>query len=180
MSFARLHATTLNPLPDLLDDAILDNIDDVDSRSLDGPRVNLYIAKLVRRQHRDVLSSALRCIKYWAMNRGIYGKPIGYLNGGTWTLLLCKTYLSSNRNEHTVSQLLLDFFNHWSHWEWPKPVLLDQLHDHDGQRIEFEQLVSNVSGLKAQPFFMPAVHMGNSTPGPSSYSSPVAELTVTF
>jgi poly(A) polymerase len=144
MSFARLRATTLDPLPNLLDDALLEGIDDVDMRSLDGPRVNLYIAKLVRRQDRDVLSSALRCIKYWAINRGIYGKPIGYLNGGTWTLLLCKTYLTSGRSEHTTSQLLLDFFNQWSHWKWPKPVLLDPLHDQDGQSIEFEQLVSEV------------------------------------
>ncbi|CAO3670814.1 unnamed protein product [Umbelopsis ramanniana] len=173
ISFARLHATTLDPLPNLLDDAILDNIDDVDMRSLDGPRVNLYVAKLVRRQDRDVLSSALRCIKYWAINRGIYGKPMGYLNGGTWTLLLCKTYLSSHRNEHTVSQLLLDFFNHWSHWEWPKPVLLDQLHDHDGQRIEFEQLPEFQNNL--MPILTPCYPYKSGNPYATQYSKKVLQ-----
>jgi poly(A) polymerase len=142
MSFARIPVSTLNPLPDLLNDALLEGIDEVDMRSLDGPRVNLYIAEIVRLQDKESFSSALRCIKHWAMNRGIYGKPMGYLNGGTWTLLLAKTYLTFRRADYTVHQLLSDFFNQWSHWEWATPVLLDHLHNQDGQRIEFEQLVS--------------------------------------
>ncbi|KAG2175793.1 hypothetical protein INT44_000271, partial [Umbelopsis vinacea] len=173
MSFVRLRATTLDPLPNLLDDALLEGIDDVDMRSLDGPRVNLYIAKLVRRQDREALSSALRCIKYWAINRGIYGKPIGYLNGGTWTLLLCKTYLTSNRMEHTSSQLLFDFFNQWAHWEWPKPVLLDQLHDHDGQPIEFEQLPEFQDDL--MPIITPCYPYKSGNPYATQFSKKVLQ-----
>ncbi|KAH8547655.1 Poly(A) polymerase central domain-containing protein [Umbelopsis sp. PMI_123] len=173
MSFARIPVSTLNPLPDLLNDALLEGIDEVDMRSLDGPRVNLYIAEIVRLQDKESFSSALRCIKHWAMNRGIYGKPMGYLNGGTWTLLLAKTYLTFRRADYTVHQLLSDFFNQWSHWEWATPVLLDHLHNQDGLRIEFEQLPEFQNDL--MPILTPCYPYKSANPYATRFSMKVLQ-----
>lgn len=142
MSFARLKATTLTPMVNLLDDAVLDGIEDVENRSLDGPRVHLYIANAIDPNHKDIFCAALRCIKHWAMCRGIYGKPMGYLNGGTWALLLCKTYLTHRHDDCSLTQLLSEFFDQWSRWRWPNPVILEDPHDEHGRKIEFERLVS--------------------------------------
>ncbi|CAO3679238.1 unnamed protein product [Umbelopsis vinacea] len=116
MSFARLKATTLTPMVNLLDDAVLDGIEDVENRSLDGPRVHLYIANAIDPNHKDIFCAALRCIKHWAMCRGIYGKPMG------------------------LTQLLSEFFDQWSRWRWPNPVILEDPHDEHGRKIEFERL----------------------------------------
>ncbi|GAB5587198.1 polynucleotide adenylyltransferase [Umbelopsis nana] len=143
ISFARLKSNTLTPMVNLLDDTVLDGIDDVDNRSLDGPRVHLYIAEVIHPNEKDAYCAALRCIKHWAIHRGIYGKQMGYLNGGTWTLLLCKTYLTHRRKDYSSTQLLSDFFEQWTYWNWPSPVILGEMHDEHGQKIGFDLLVTH-------------------------------------
>lgn len=140
ISFARIHALSLTPMVNILDDQVLDGIEEVDCRSLDGPRVHHFIESKVAVDDKPVFCAALRCIKHWAMRRGIYGKPMGYLNGGTWALLLCKTYMESVAKCH-VDSLLCAFFNHWAKWSWPKPVLLDKLHDMHGRSTTFNELM---------------------------------------
>lgn len=153
ISFARLISNTLTPMVNLLDDTVLDGIDDVDNRSLDGPRVHLYIAEVIHPNEKDAFCAALRCIKHWAIHRGIYGKPMGYLNGGTWTLLLCKTYLTHRRKDYSSTQLLSDFFEQWTYWNWPSPVILGEMHDEHGHKIGFDMLVSHCGDVSANLIF---------------------------
>ncbi|KAJ2959237.1 hypothetical protein NQZ79_g5268 [Umbelopsis isabellina] len=141
ISFARIHVLSLTPMVNILDDQVLDGIEDVDCRSLDGPRVHQFIESKLAVDDKPAFCAALRCIKHWAMRRGIYGKPMGYLNGGTWALLLCKTYMENHAAGCQINSLLYAFFYQWSKWSWPKPVLLDKLHDLHGSSTTFNELM---------------------------------------
>lgn len=90
-----------------------------------GPRTQQFIMNSVRRQHVPAFQIALQVIKYWASQRCLYGKQIGYLNGSTWTFLLLKTYLLSNLDAPMTAETLISaFFNTWSKWDWRHPVML--------------------------------------------------------
>jgi poly(A) polymerase len=72
--------------------------------------VNQFILKHIYPNDMPAFVLALQCIKHWAKQRGIYNKPMGYLNGGSWTLLLVKTYFlkrsqSTSNNTLEYSQI---------------------------------------------------------------------------
>ncbi|KAJ8654223.1 hypothetical protein O0I10_010171 [Lichtheimia ornata] len=125
ISFANLRANTVPAGINLLDDNLLYDLDPVCVASLDGPRTQQFIMNNVRRQHVSAFQIALQVIKYWANQRCLYGKQIGYLNGSTWTFLLLKTYLLSNLDAPMTAETLISaFFKTWSKWDWRHPVML--------------------------------------------------------
>ncbi|KAI8098531.1 uncharacterized protein BX664DRAFT_318953 [Halteromyces radiatus] len=182
ISFVRLRLATVSPDINLLDDSLLNGLEQTCLLSTDGPRVSQFILKHIYPNDLPTFRLALQCIKYWANQRYIYNKPIGYLNGGSWTLLLLQVYFtkraqfdssspnmtmefppqqqrqspfhyssppssptsilsssslsaSSSSSQETSSiispsrtvsfiSLLESFFEIWSTWPWPAPVIL--------------------------------------------------------
>lgn len=74
--FARLQLKNVPHNQDLSDSALLRNIDDKSVRSLNGSRVTDEILRLV--PNIESFRLALRAVKLWAKNRGIYSNAFGY------------------------------------------------------------------------------------------------------
>lgn len=109
----------------------------------EGPRTQRFIINKIQPRDWDIFRTALRCIKHWAARRCIYGKPMGYLNGSTWTFLLLKTYIQMGKRPQPSRKLLAEFFDMWDNWPWPEPVLLtDYIPDINDRKIEYESLVT--------------------------------------
>lgn len=104
---------------------LLKNLDEKDLRSLNGTRVTDEILTLVPKP--TVFKHALRCIKMWAQQRAIYGNIYGFPGGVAWAMLvarICQLY------PNTVSAVIVEkFFQIYSKWNWPQPVLLKQIED---------------------------------------------------
>eukprot|EP01029_Cantina_marsupialis_P011177 TRINITY_DN2505_c0_g1_i1.p1 TRINITY_DN2505_c0_g1~~TRINITY_DN2505_c0_g1_i1.p1 ORF type:complete len:604 (-),score=71.44 TRINITY_DN2505_c0_g1_i1:386-2197(-) len=61
---------------------------------------------------------ALRCIKYWAKRRGIYGKGVGFLNGISVALMVL--FATQSLIETSVSGITRAFFKLFSSWDYDK------------------------------------------------------------
>lgn len=114
------------PLDLTLDDKnLLRNIDEKDLRALNGTRVTDEILKLVPQP--TVFKHALRAIKMWAQGRAIYGNIMGFPGGVAWAMLvarICQLY------PNAVSATIVGkFFNIFTKWNWPQPVLLKPIED---------------------------------------------------
>ncbi|CAI9100663.1 OLC1v1037809C1 [Oldenlandia corymbosa var. corymbosa] len=113
---------------DISDDSILYNVDDeATGRSLNGCRVADQILQLLP----DVnnFQIALRCLKFWAKQRGIYSNVTGFLGGVNWALLVarvCQLYPNAN-----PSMLVSRFFRVYTQWRWPNPVMLCEIEDNE-------------------------------------------------
>lgn len=110
---------------DILDDAVLRNVDDETQRSINGVRVTDAILTLV--PNIPHFRTVLRAIKFWAKRRAIYSNALGYLGGVAWAILtarVCQLYPNA-----APSTLLTRFFNLYHQWSWSTtsasaPVLL--------------------------------------------------------
>lgn len=104
---------------------LLKNLDERDMRSLNGTRVTDEILQLVPKT--TTFKHALRCIKMWAQERGVYANVFGYPGGVAWAMLvarICQLY------PNAVSAVVIrKFFQIYSQWKWPEPVLLKQIED---------------------------------------------------
>lgn len=104
---------------------LLKNLDERDMRSLNGTRVTDEIMELVPKT--TTFKHALRCIKMWAQQRGVYANVFGYPGGVAWAMLvarICQLY------PNAVSSVIVEkFFQIFSQWKWPEPVLLKQIED---------------------------------------------------
>ncbi|KAK8440595.1 polynucleotide adenylyltransferase [Candidozyma auris] len=104
---------------------LLKNLDDKDLRALNGTRVTDEILTLVPKP--TVFKHALRCIKMWAQQRAVYANVFGFPGGVAWAMLvarICQLY------PNTVSAVIVEkFFQIYSKWNWPQPVLLKQIED---------------------------------------------------
>lgn len=125
-----LICATLNvpqvPLNMKLDDKnLLKNIDEKDMRALNGTRVTDEILQVVPKP--TVFKHALRCIKMWAQQRAVYGNVYGFPGGVAWAMMvarICQLYPNS------VSAVIVEkFFNIYTKWNWPQPVLLKPIED---------------------------------------------------
>nr|AZQ56677.1 poly A polymerase [Suhomyces emberorum] len=109
----------------LNDNNLLRNLDERDLRCLNGTRVTDQILQLVPKP--TVFKHALRCIKLWAQQRGTYGNIFGFPGGVAWAMLvarICQLY------PNAVSAVIVEkFFQIYSQWSWPQPVLLKQIED---------------------------------------------------
>ncbi|VDO11732.1 unnamed protein product [Brugia timori] len=87
--FARLALPRVPEDQQLNDDSILRNLDEKSVRSLNGCRVADEILRLV--PNISNFTYALRAIKLWAKNHGIYSNVLGYLGGVSWAILVART-----------------------------------------------------------------------------------------
>ncbi|KAI8081825.1 Poly(A) polymerase central domain-containing protein [Gilbertella persicaria] len=110
---------------ELADNNILKSLDERCVRSLNGSRVTDDILRLV--PNVGTFRIALRTIKLWAKNRGIYSNVMGFLGGVAWAMLIariCQLYPNA-----CAASIVNRFFAIMSRWKWPQPVLLRPLED---------------------------------------------------
>eukprot|EP00916_Digyalum_oweni_P009156 GHVL01015425.1.p1 GENE.GHVL01015425.1~~GHVL01015425.1.p1 ORF type:complete len:557 (+),score=120.34 GHVL01015425.1:133-1803(+) len=125
--FARLAKDFIDKsLESLDDDDILKNLDEKSVRSVNGCRVADLILKLTPNHHAFRL--ALRYIKHWAKNRGVYSNILGFLGGVAWAILVAKTcQLYPNASANVI---IHRFFKIWGtvwNWSFSKPVTLQDI-----------------------------------------------------
>ncbi|KAI9314234.1 Poly(A) polymerase central domain-containing protein [Dichotomocladium elegans] len=162
ISFVRLRIQSIPQDIDLSNNGLLTGLDDACMASLDGksflfflllllvrPRVHQFILQHISESDLPTFRIALQSIKYWAQQRAIYDKQMGYLGGHAWALLLLKTYMANTKSASTTQlsansnpiSLLRTFFQMWSAWPWPTPVILtDFIPNHDGTPLEYRSL----------------------------------------
>lgn len=125
LTFARLNIGIVNDNVNLLNNTYLKNMDDKCVLSINGSRVTDEILNLIP----DVKTfhSALRCIKYWAKRRCIYGNSYGYYGGVAFSISVGRIcQLFPNASSYTI---VSKFFELYSFWKWPSPVLLKPVID---------------------------------------------------
>eukprot|EP00252_Welwitschia_mirabilis_P002922 TRINITY_DN12927_c0_g1_i2.p1 TRINITY_DN12927_c0_g1~~TRINITY_DN12927_c0_g1_i2.p1 ORF type:complete len:633 (-),score=105.49 TRINITY_DN12927_c0_g1_i2:530-2428(-) len=125
--YARLSFQSIPENMDILDEKLMENLDDVAIKSLNGCRAAEVILRLV--PNIENFRTALRFIKYWAKRRGIYSHTFGFLGGIHWAVLVARVcQLFPNAS---VSMLVSRFFWIYAHWPWPTPVtLIDKQSEH--------------------------------------------------
>eukprot|EP01063_Lacrimia_lanifica_P000009 TRINITY_DN10004_c0_g1_i1.p1 TRINITY_DN10004_c0_g1~~TRINITY_DN10004_c0_g1_i1.p1 ORF type:complete len:655 (+),score=240.98 TRINITY_DN10004_c0_g1_i1:124-2088(+) len=107
-------------------DSLLRNLDDPSQRSINGSRVAEKLLRCV--PNVDTFRWALRGIKLWAKNRGVYGNVYGFPGGVAWAILtanVCQLYPQS-----PPSSLIKQFFRYYATNTKPEggnaPVYLTQ------------------------------------------------------
>ncbi|VDK77909.1 unnamed protein product [Litomosoides sigmodontis] len=163
--FARLALPKVPEDQQLNDDSILRNLDEKSVRSLNGCRVADEILRLV--PNVSNFTYALRAIKLWAKNHGIYSNVLGYLGGVSWAILVARTcQLYPNTGP---ARLVQKFFLLYTKWEWPHPVVLKETEiSHARDMPSLQELVwdpRSRSGdrFHLMPIVTPAFPQQNST-----------------
>ena len=124
--FSRLEQVRVPRDQELLDDSVLQGLDEVELRSLNGTRVTDEILELV--PQKAVFKLALRAIKLWAQRRAIYANKLGFPGGVAWAMLVarvCQLYPQA-----VASKIVHKFFHIIGKWQWPTPVLLKTIKSH--------------------------------------------------
>ncbi|KAJ2746229.1 polynucleotide adenylyltransferase [Coemansia sp. BCRC 34301] len=123
LTFASLQQPTIPDELELLDTAILRNLDETSIRSVNGSRVTDEILRLV--PNVSSFRLALRCIKLWAKRRAIYSNSMGFFGGVAWAMLVarvCQLYPNA-----CAGYIVSRFFAVYLLWKWPGPVMLKNI-----------------------------------------------------
>lgn len=94
-------------------------------RKLKPYRDLLYIMRTI--PSFPVFRIAYRCIKLWAIQRGIYSSRFGYLSGIHITLMLswvCKR-VAHDSGSVSAADLVASFFHHYAQFDWANEMLYD-------------------------------------------------------
>ncbi|KAK9695394.1 Poly(A) polymerase predicted RNA binding domain [Popillia japonica] len=121
--FARLPFTELHKSINLQDEMVLKNVDVKCFNSLYGVRVTNQILQLI--PNIDQFRLAVKAIKLWAKNNGVYGTTHGFLNDAAWTLLV--TRICQSYPQAVAATVIQKFFLIFSNWKWPEPVFIKKL-----------------------------------------------------
>lgn len=92
-------------------------------RSVNGTRVTKELLAAV--PHTGSFRHALRAIKLWSNQRGIYGAVFGYPGGVAWAIMvarICQLYPAANG-----ATIVSKFFGLMHKWTWPRPILLKHI-----------------------------------------------------
>ncbi|URE31327.1 Poly(A) polymerase predicted RNA binding domain [Musa troglodytarum] len=119
--YARLPAISVPEYVNVFDPSLLAQVDDTSWRSLSGVRANKRILQLV--PNLKNFQSVLRCVKLWARRRGVYSHLFGFFGG--IHLAILAAYVCQRYPNASASALLCLFFDTFSKWPWPQPVVLD-------------------------------------------------------
>ncbi|GKV37891.1 hypothetical protein SLEP1_g45860 [Rubroshorea leprosula] len=120
LPYAQLKVLSVPEDVDILNPCFLSDIDETSWKSLSGIRVNKRIHQLV--PNLENFQSLLRCIKFWATRRGVYGNLNGFLGGvhlAILTAFVCQCHPNAS-----LSALVSNFFKTFALWPWPTPVEL--------------------------------------------------------
>lgn len=120
MPYAQLQVMSVPENVDLLNPLFLTGIDETSWKSLSGVRVNQRILQLV--PNLENFQSLLRCIKFWAKQRGIYSNLFGFLGG--IHLAILSAFVCQMSPHACLSALVMNFFHTFACWPWPTPVIL--------------------------------------------------------
>ena len=72
--------------------------------------------------HKGNFRNTLKCIKLWAMRRGIYSNTFGYLGGISYAILVTK--ICQENSDLDVPDLINKFFEVYSEWDWFNPIFI--------------------------------------------------------
>lgn len=165
MVFASLQLPCLANTLDILDVRCLKGLDEASVRSINGSRVAEWICRLV--PNMETFCSTLRAIKYWARVRGLYSNMLGFLGGINFAILVayvCQAFIGA-----CPYTLVRKFFEMYSIWKWPNPVMLRamedlQLGDTDGRYMPVWNAQTNYKdALHIMPIITPAYPAMNSS-----------------
>ncbi|KAK6930308.1 Poly(A) polymerase, RNA-binding domain [Dillenia turbinata] len=120
LPYARLQVSSVPEYVNTLDPFFFWNIDEISWKSLSGVRANRCILQLV--PNLENFRALLRCVKFWAKTRGIYGNLRGFL-GGVHLAILAALISQRHPNASLASSVSI-FFGTYAFWPWPTPVTL--------------------------------------------------------
>lgn len=150
--FASIHAPSIKNGVNLLDNTILKGMDEKCILSVNGNRVTDEILNLV--PDTKTFHSALRCIKYWAKRRAIYGHTYGYFGGVSYTLCVARVcQLYPNASSFTIVQ---KFFKLFMQWKWPNPVILKKFDQCDLNFRVWDPATNMADKFHKMPVITPA------------------------
>jgi len=127
-------------MPDGIDwreDWMLRGVDERTANTLNGTRVTDAVLSLV--PNRDGFHAALKLIKTWAENRGIYANKLGFLGGINCAILVAK--ICQWWPNAAAAKIVSRFFEMFSNWTWPRAVLLTRIDYSNtlGHKVWFHQ-----------------------------------------
>ncbi|KAL3617201.1 hypothetical protein CASFOL_038948 [Castilleja foliolosa] len=121
LTYAKLNVINVPENVDLVNPFFSSNIDEISLRSLSGVCANKRILKLV--PNLEVYQPLLRCVKFWAKRRGIYGNVLGYFGG--IHLAVLAAFVCLKQPSASLSVLVSSFLRTFAFWPWPTPVILE-------------------------------------------------------
>ena len=169
--FARLAENVVRANLDVLDDNILQNVDSATEKTLNGPRVTDMISKLVPNYENFLI--VLRCVRKWAKARGLYGNKFGYLGGVNYNILVA--FIGQLYPKSSPSALLARFFRVYSRWQWPTPIMLNQIRP-NGPGENRQVWNAQTSPGDLMPLITPAFPAMNSSHNVNRHSLKVMSL----
>ncbi|GMH94867.1 hypothetical protein TL16_g13023 [Triparma laevis f. inornata] len=94
-------------------------------RSVNGVLVTNEILSIVGKERGEVFRLALRGIKRWAKGVGIYGNGMGFLGGVNFAIMVA--WVCGRFPNAGPARLFQKFFQIYSTWSFPSPILLSPL-----------------------------------------------------
>uniref|UniRef100_A0AAV2MD62 Poly(A) polymerase n=1 Tax=Knipowitschia caucasica TaxID=637954 RepID=A0AAV2MD62_KNICA len=120
MVYAKINGRRVSDSLDLMDSTILQEMDVISVRSLQGYRDTQEIMSLVPNAYTFRL--ALAAIKQWAKRRNIYSNMLGFLCGVSCAIMLAR--ICQMCPYATAAVTVATFFRVYSSWNWASPVML--------------------------------------------------------
>ena len=112
-------------------------------------------------KNKEAFKCALRMIKLWAKNRGIYSNAMGYLGGVSWAILVARTcQLYPNA---CASTIVHKFFRVLTKWEWPNPIMLRVFEDNALKMQVWDARLNEQDAMHKMPIITPAFPEQNTT-----------------